>query len=73
MTEPPPLFTLQSLGYSTCNEYGMDGIHKIGYGFYGIGDDSMDTPLLFHGHFTLIPWTFHTYSTHIIPYGTEDL
>jgi hypothetical protein len=62
-------FTLHSPGYSIWNGYGMDGIHKIGYGFHGIGDGFHLHGYLFHGmcdgfrlHSMVIPWSFHPHS-----------
>ena len=63
-TLPPP-------GYSTWNGYGMDGIHKIGYGFHGMGDGfhlhSIVIPPPFHPHSTFISLPFHPCSTVIPP------
>ena len=76
------MFTLHPLGYSTWNGYGMDGIHKIGYGFHGIGDGfhlhryvfhgmcdgfHLHSTPSFHGHSTFIPPSFHGHSTFIPP------
>ena len=67
----PGAFTLHPPGYSTWNRYGMDGIHKIGYGFHGIGDGfhlhSMVIPPSFHGHSIFISLSFHGHSNLIPP------
>ena len=65
-----PLFTLHPLGYSTWNGYGMDRIHKIGYGFHGIGDGFHFHRYVFHGmcdgfHFHSTP-SFHLHSMVIL-------
>ena len=59
------LFTLHSPGYSIWNGYGMDGIHKIGYVFHGMGDGFHLHSTPFHGHSTPIPPP--------IPYGIHGL
>ena len=56
-TLPPP-------GYSPWNGYGMDGIHKIGYGFHL---HSIVIPPPFHLHYMVIPSPFHLHSTPIPP------
>ena len=81
----PQMFTLHPPGYSTWNGYGMDGIHKIGYGFHGIGDGfhlhryvfhgmcdgfHLHSTPSFHGHSTFIPWSFHLYFT-LIPWSFQ--
>ena len=67
----PGAFTLHPPGYSTWKRYGMDGIHKIGYGFHGIGDGfhlhSMVIPPSFHGHSIFISLSFHGHSNLIPP------
>ena len=68
-------FTLHPPGYSIWNGYGMDGIHKIGYGFHGMGDGFHLHGYLFHGiydgfhpHSMVIPPPFHPHSM-VIPWS----
>ena len=71
-----PRFTLPSPGSSIWNADGMDGFHKIGYGFsfHGMKVDSTPIPWSFHTHSMVIPHPFHAHSTPIPhPFHTHSM